>query len=519
MTAEGYRLVGGTVLDGTGRSSRQETVAIHDGRLIPPARLDVRAATFDVSGCVVMPGLVDAHANQTWGPLAEPSCALMVRQGVTAAVTGNCGGSLFPVLGAAGEWIRRICADHSLPVSWKDLAGYAEALSQTGIDLFPLVGHAMLRASVVGFASRPLHADELRQLIDLIEAQFTDGAWGVSFGLGYPPGAFADRDELLEVCRAAARADRPACFHIRLESADVVDSVAEVCDLAARTGVDAVICHHKVLGRRHWGKTVETLPLVERAWEQGARVFLDVYPFTEAVRNLASLLPDEAHEGGRDELVRRLEDPAKRGWLRDALARNVRGWDADWRRTNISEAPGAPGLVGRNAAEVVNEAGLDGLLDALAASKGRVMTVYDGASWDDIERVVAFPYTMIGSDGDVQTSRERGHPRSSRTFPTFFEEIVTKRRILTWEEAARRVTSLPASVFRLPDRHVLAEGELANICVVADESPDWMLASEVWPRHLFRRGEGVVLEGKPCDVLSAHLQRRTWETPGTVALS
>ena len=420
----------------------------------------------------------------------------MTGQGVAAAVTGNCGGSLFPAFGGADDWISRICKSHGVSLRWRTATEYADALGRSGIRLFPMVGHATLRASIVGFTGRVMTDVERANLVRTLQEAFDQGVWGVSFGLTYPPGSFADTEELLAVCRVAAAYGRPACFHIRLESAHLLESVDEICDLALLSGARVVMCHHKALGRRNWGMTAQTLQRTERARSEGAEVYFDMYPFTSAVRNLAMLLPDEFHVGGRVALVARLRDLTKRAEIKNGLERNIAEFDANWSDTGILAASGAPELEGRRADEVIDEIGLDGLLDALAASDGRILTTYEGACWDDLERVAASPYTMIGSDGDIQVTTERGHPRSSATFPSFLREFVVKRRTLSLTEAIRRATSLPVQVFGLPGRGTLEPGERADVCVVPDPRLSDNLEKAIWPRHLFVGGEPVILRSE-----------------------
>src|SRR5690242_10822253 len=166
------RLVGGTVIDGTGAPERREPVEISGGRLVRAGSLGDDVLVLDVSGSLVLPGFVDAHANQTWGPLLDPGCGLMTGQGVTAAVTGNCGGSLFPARGPAENWIANTCAAHGIPLRWETAKEYAGVVGRTGVKLYPMVGHATLRASIVGFAHRPMTKTERAELVRMLEEAF-----------------------------------------------------------------------------------------------------------------------------------------------------------------------------------------------------------------------------------------------------------------------------------------------------------------------------------------------------------
>jgi len=247
--------------------------------------------------------------------------------------------------------------------------------------------------------------------------------------------------------------------------------------------------------------TKHTLDLVEQARHSGAELYFDMYPFTTAVRNLAMLLPDELHEGGRSAFVQRLGDSTMRDVIKEMLERNVQEYDAEWSDTKILRASGAPALEGRRADEIISDIGIDGLLDALAASDGSIITTYEGACWEDLERVAASPYTMVGSDGDVQMAGQHGHPRSFCTFPSFIQEFVVERNVLSLVEAIRRATSLPTQVFGLPGSGTLAVGERADICVVPDPRRSDRFTGGVWPRYLFVAGQPVILSSMPLDTL------------------
>lgn len=488
----------GLVVDGTGSVPRVQDVAIQRGHFVAPAT--GRAADeLDASGCVVAPGFIDIHSNLAWGLFLDADCGIATYQGVTTAVIGNCGSSLFPAIGAAREWIRSAGAAYGIDeVDWSDLRGLARVVGPLAIGVVALVGHGTARAAVLGFERAGASRTEVRRIASLVEASLKDGAFGVSFGLTYPPGAFAGSAELREVCRAVAGASAVGCFHVRIESDGLLEAVDEVIDLAQGTDARCVICHHKALGRANWGRTAATVPRVEHA--ENAEIYFDLYPYTTSMRNLAMLLPDAAHEGGRRQLVARLHDVTHRAELADALRANIERWDARWSDTRVMSAPETPEIESRRASDVVDESGEEGLLLALAKNQGRILTLYEGAADEDLDRVVSSSRAMVGSDGDAQTLAHRGHPRSFVTFPRFLVEFVERRRLLTLEEAIRRMTSLPASVLRLRDRGLIRPGLRADACVfnIADASRFADLDAaphRPWPRHLLVAGEAVVRDG------------------------
>jgi N-acyl-D-amino-acid deacylase len=509
-----YLIVGGIVIDGTGATAHAGHVGVKDGLIVDCGDHEPEAVVrLDATGCIVSPGFIDAHSNISWGLFIDPACRILSFQGVTTAVTGNCGGSVFPVKGGAASWIQKAGSDYGVSPSWVGINDFADRVGPIGVDVLPMIGHGTARAAVAGFRNAPLPAEEITQLRGLIADALQAGAWGLSFGLSYAPGMFADQEELVACCSEAAELHRPCCFHIRIESDRLEEAVAEVIWLAEATHVRCVICHHKALGRANWGKVERTLKMISGANARGCDIFLDLYPYTTALRNLAALLPDWLHEGGRQRLVEKLTDRRQRPEIIAGLRENVRRWDAAWEDTIFWEAPASQEYLGRRASEIVERSGEEGLLDMLLRNDGRVITLYEGASAHDLREVARYERTTVGSDGNAQHAGESGHPRSFATFPKFLAEFVINNDVLSLDKAIWKMTGLPAQIYGLTDRGLIRAGLRADLCVFPLSSVEHAGGSQhaldvPMPKHLLLAGQVIIEDGK-----------QTGKLPGRVVLA
>ncbi|MCA1713551.1 MAG: D-aminoacylase [Actinobacteria bacterium] len=316
-------LRGATVIDGTGSPASVADVGL-DGGVIAVVG-DLAAATaaddVDVRGRVIAPGFIDVHAHTDLSNFlgAEHDDVKLagMRQGVTTEVCGNCGSSPFPDLHPDDEgsdpYLRAASAG-SVRGYFPSLADYRAAASELALvaNLAPLVGHGTLRASAMRYEDRAPRTEELVQMQRALAQALDEGAFGLSSGLMYSPGVYARSDEAVALARVLAPYDRPYTTHMRDEADRVVESVEESLDVARRAGVALQISHHKIAGRRNWGRSERTLGLIADAREAGIEVHIDVYPYTAGSTFLAALLPPWANAGGPVALLTQLRDPAVR---------------------------------------------------------------------------------------------------------------------------------------------------------------------------------------------------------------
>ncbi|MFF3785243.1 amidohydrolase family protein [Streptomyces sp. NPDC001933] len=482
-------LRGGTIVDGTGAPAREADIAVVDGRIavLPAGAPATAAETLDVAGRVVAPGFIDVHTHSDAlaaphgdGGTAEAADDLRLApllQGVTTEICGNCGTSLFPSLPARlPELAEHLRVTFGLgpvrPAVDFDAfaAGQDPALRHTHIA--SLVGHGTLRAGVMGFEARPPRPGELDAMCALLDRALAQGAAGLSTGLIYPPGTYADTEEIVALAGVAARHGKPYVTHLRDEMSQVESALEEALEIAVRSGAPLQISHHKTAGRHAWGATLRTLPRLERARAEGVDVLCDVYPYTAGSTVLHAMLPPWASEGGVGALLERLRRPETRDRIRRDIARGVEGWEntvgnGGWDLISVAAAQTHPEAEGRTIAELAAERGVhpvDQACDLLLAEQGEVTIISHSMREDDVRRVLASPLSMIGSDGVPKPGRP--HPRWAGSFARVLGHYARDEQLLPLESVVHKMTGLPAGRFGLTGRGVVRDGAVADLVVL-----------------------------------------------------
>jgi N-acyl-D-amino-acid deacylase len=524
-------IAGGTVVDGTGRPAFRADVGVVADRIVAIGDLAAAPAARRAAaeGLVVAPGFVDVHTHSDTTAFFHAGHADLAHaallQGVTTEICGNCGFSVFPHLPGRGSGLARhtaglLGADGQ---PWPDLHAYARDVAAAGRanNLAALVGHASLRAGVVGLHDRAPDPAELSAMADLLRSGFEQGAVGLSSGLVYPPGAFARTDELVALCQAVGGYGRPYVTHVRNEADGVATALGEAIEIARAGGVPLHVSHHKVAGRGNWGRSEETLGLLNAARRDGVDVTLDVYPYTSGSTVLYGLLPPWVASGGTGALVEAL---GHRG-VRDRLIRELReglpGWQnlakaAGWANVTIASCPVRTELEGRSILDAAEEAGSppeELAFDLLAAGQAQVTVIVELMAEADVRSILAYGQTMIGSDGIPRPGRP--HPRWAGTFARVLGRYVRELRLLDLVAAVRRMTGLPARRFGLRDRGELRVGAIADLVVfdlgeIIDRStPEHPLRPPLGVDRVIVAGRevahrGRVLDERPGRFLESH---------------
>lgn len=444
---------GGMVLDGTGAPGAIADVAVRGDRIarIGPGLRSRGARVIEADGHHVTPGFVDVHAHLD--PIFRlPDAESHVRQGVTTALGGPDGSSPWP------------------------MGAHLDSLEQIGVGLNVAytVGHNTVRRAVMGLDDRPARPQELERMRGMVARAMGEGALGLSTGLKYLPGAFADIDEVVVLSRVVADSGGFYTSHLRDEALDLMASVDETIEIGRRAGLPVVLSHHKVVGKPMWGRSAESLARVDAARADGVDVRVDQYPYTATHTGISILVPEWSRAGGQDAFLDRLLDPQ----LRDSIFRGVvenirldRGAD-DLRRVQFSGVEWDRSLEGRTlhdwavreGMESTPETGAELIIEAVR--RGGARAIFHALEEEDVRRIMRHPQTMIASDGRLERpGNGHPHPRAYGTFPRVLGHYVRDEGVLDWPDAIHKMTALPASLLGLSDRGTLTPGSFADLVI------------------------------------------------------
>ncbi|MFQ6100267.1 MAG: amidohydrolase family protein [Anaerolineae bacterium] len=470
----------GTVVDGTGKPAFKADVGIAAGRIAVVAETVEQEAkrTIEAQGLTLAPGFVDAHTHSDLTLLVNPRAESKIRQGVTTEVIGNCGGSPAPLLGAAVEEARAEAKSLGLNVAWASTAEYLERLRKPGIavNVVPLVGHNTVRGAVLGFDDVQPTPEQQAEMEWLVAEAMEQGARGLSSGLFYPPGFYARTEEVIGLARVAARYGGIYATHVRSETNRLFEAVTEAIEIGKQAEIRVQISHVKLEGYRNWEGADRLLALLEAAGSLGVRVGCDQYPYTAGVSWLAYILPYWAQAGGARAVGERLSDPEVRARLRKDWEENRAEWEdrggmRDWTDILITDCGPRPDVQGKNIAEIAADEGKDPLetaFDLIVVSEGQVECVCFGQLEDNVRVLMRHPLVVVGSDGDALApygvlARGKPHPRYYGTFPRVLGWYVREEKVLSLEEAVKKMTSVTAERFGLSDRGAVREGAWADL--------------------------------------------------------
>lgn len=474
-------LKNGRIVDGTGNPWFYGDVGIKDDVIVSVGRVDQRSEkTIDVRGQVISPGFIDGHCHSDLMVLDDPLSEIKLQQGVTTEVLGNCGMTPAPFaqqnLDLLRSYVEPVLGKTEREWSWETVESYVNSLLEVkpSENVATYVGHGTLRIAVMGFENRPASTGELDRMKRLLEEGLQAGAIGLSLGLMYAPGSYTSREELAELCSVLPRYDGLLATHIRGEGNSLIPSIEEVIWLAETWGVSLQISHLKAAGRSNWGSVTTAMELVEEARSRGLDVTCDVYPYTAGSTTLTTLLPPWALEGGVSRALERLRDPASRERIREELKHEHDGWDnllasTGWDSVYISSLSKGNGanLEGKHVAEISESRGVepaDCMMDLLLEQDGGVSIVFFHMAESDVDQVVRWDRSLIASDS-LHDQAEKPHPRLYGTFPHVLARYVREKKLLTLEEAIRKITSFPARRFRLGKRGLIAPGYAADLVV------------------------------------------------------
>lgn len=476
---------GGTVYDGTGAPGLRADVAVRDGRIAAIGEVDGDAArTIDAGGLAVAPGFIDVHAHDDGAVLSTPM-DFKLMQGVTTDIVGNCGAGLAPADQGAMPGVELILG--AVPgADWSSFGEYMAAVERAkpALNVGCLVPHGAVRYHHLGMGHSIPSATELAAMQDDVAEGMAAGALGLSTGLIYPPGAFAETPEIIALASVAAEAGGIYVSHIRNERDGLLDAVEEAITIGEQAGLPVQISHHKASDPANWGKSRDSIALIERRRAEGVDVTFDVYPYTAASTVLSVMA--SAHEVLGPEAVLVASVGEKREYEGKTLA-------------EIAE------MLGLSPADAVRR---------VLAEEPQAVAVFFVMDEADVKRIMSHPLCMIGSDG-IPSPTGKPHPRLYGTFARVLGTYCREERLFPLEEAIRKMTSLPARRFGLGDRGELAEGLAADIAVF-DPQTVADIATYAEPRrhpagisYVIVNGEVAVASGRQTAARAGRLLRRT----------
>ncbi len=470
-------LRGALVFDGSGSPPREIDVAIEGDRIagVGP-RLDVgNVPETDLRDLALAPGFIDIHGHTDLGLLANPQAESKVRQGVTTDVTGQDGSSIGPWTDEQYEEVSagvRERLDVELP--FRDLVGFFSWIDThgTALNVAGMVGQGTIRQYVIGEDDRPASKGDVRRMVEEVRTALRAGACGLSSGLEYTPGAFADTDEIARLATELSDTGLPYATHLRNEDDGVLGALEEALHIGRMADVSVEISHLKAQGGRNWWKAGLLLEAIEHARGTGVDVGFDVYPYIAYSTGLASLFPIRARDGGTDAFLARLQDDAERTELAGPVRAKIEqlgGWD----HVQIS-GTGSETLAwarGRRLGALAADRGEDPyalLVRLLVEDRGQSDMVGFGMSEENVEKQLAHRLAVVCSDGGARAtygplSQDVPHPRTFGAFPRVLGYYVRERGIMPLETAIHKMTALPARRLGLTDRGIVRPRAFADL--------------------------------------------------------
>lgn len=496
----------GVVVDGSGSPPFRADIGISEDKIKSIGDLSGESAevVLDAAGMVVSPGFIDIHNHSDLTIFEVPSADNYILQGVTTLVIGNCGSSPAPLTDVNfEEEVKRVKREHpDIEVKWRSFSEYVKALDEVrpAVNIVPLVGHGTIRAAVLGFGPERPSEKDIHVMKELTRESMEAGAFGVSTGLIYIPGTFSTTEEIIELAKVAASWGGIYTTHMRNEGVGLLDSIYETVTIGLKAGIGVEISHLKASGRPSWGKVVAALKIIEDYAARGYDVSADAYPYPAASTSLATLLPREIRGASSEEIMKKLRDPDTVRNLKDRLGGAIfEERYISWTDIMISYSPGHREYEGMRLDKIAESLGVDPveavvriLLDDELATGMVTFSMRE----EDVRTVISHPLVAIGSDGSVgRFGVGKPHPRRYGTFPRVIAKYVREEKVLTLQEAVRKMTSLPARKLRLWNRGLIRPGFKADLVVFNYHSIEDTATYE--NPHSYPRGiRYVIVNGK-----------------------
>ncbi|RJQ50155.1 MAG: D-aminoacylase [Nitrospiraceae bacterium] len=521
-----YLIRNGFIINGRDKDSLPEKadIAIKDACIQEIGNFAHIAADkiIDAKELCICPGFIDVHAHSEFTLLADGRAEGKIRQGVTTEINGNCGLSAAPLFGPALEQREKELAELDIRERWNTFQEYFVLLERKGcaVNFVTLAGHGNLRASAAGYSDKPLSETERMKMCAYLGDAMTAGAKGLSTGLIYPPGIFSETNELVELAQEIKKYNGIYTTHMRSESDMLLEAVDEVITIAAQSGVQAHISHLKTGSERNWKKLKDVFEKIETAQQNGISLTCDRYPYIASGTDLDAILPSWAFEGGHKKELERLVHERK--MLADAVL-SEHPVESYWEKIMISSVMTArnkwmEGKTLLSVSSISAKPPVEMLLDILIEEELQVAAIFFSMNEDNLQAILKKPYTVIGSDSSARsfdgiTAKGKPHPRGFGSFPRVLGKYTRELGVLTLSEAIYRMTGLPAKIFKIGQRGIIAKGCFADLVVFDPEKiQDRAEFNDPFQKpegihHVFVNGIPVLLDGEVTGALPGHILR------------
>jgi N-acyl-D-amino-acid deacylase len=511
----------GTVYDGTGGEPQRIDLAIRGDRIVGLGDFKTANAktTVDASGLAVAPGFINMLSWSTESLIQDGSSQSEIRQGVTTEIMGE-GESMGPVNDRIRRHVLSDQKDIKYEIKWNTLAEYLRYLEHRGVscNVASFLGATTVREYVIGFEDKAPTPQQLEQMRELVRKEMEAGALGIGTSLIYPPAFYAKTDELIELCKVAAKYKGKYISHMRSEGNQLLEAFDELTRISREAGIPAEVYHIKSAGRQNWPKIDTLLSKIESAQKEGLKITADMYTYTAAGTGLDACLPPWTEDGGYPALFKRLRDPTMRQKIAEEVSKDSDAWE------NLYVATGSPDkillvgfkseklkpLTGKTLAEVTKTRGKDPIttiMDLIAEDESRIETIYFLMSEENVKKEMAKPWISFCSDEASQAPegvflKSNPHPRAYGSFARVLGKYVRDENVIPLTEAIRRLSALPATNLGLDHRGFLKEGMFADIVVfdpatIADratfEKPHQYA---IGMKHVFVNGVAVIKDGE-----------------------
>jgi len=479
QTAADIWIRNGRLLDGTGNSWFYGDVLIKNGKIIKVGNVGANTASrvIDAKGMIVAPGFIDVHTHIEGDEFKNPTANNFIHDGVTTVVTGNCGSSQVN--------IKRYM--------------YQIDSARLSVNVASLIGHNDVRRAVLGTANREPSEEEMQRMEEIVRQAMRDGAVGLSTGLIYIPGTYSKTEEIVRLAKAAAQYKGVYASHMRNEGDKVTEAIEEALHIGRTANMPVQISHFKLSGQQNWGRSKETLPMIMKAREEGIEVTIDQYPYTASSTSLSTLIPDEILADGQDSIRARLQRPEVRKYVKAEMLKSLKKRKLKHFSYPVVAYHRADTTLNGKSIEEVNlmkgrkhkaDQEAETVMDLMLA--GGASMVFHGMGDEDVKRIMQYPFNMFASDASIRIFNQGSpHPRGFGTNARVLSKYVRDEKVISLEEAVRRMTSLPAQKFGLKDRGLLREGFAADI-VIFDEKTVQDLSTYEKP-HAYSKGFHFVL--------------------------